>query len=151
MKKLIATTALIFAAAAAPAAAVDRGVISVTGTLNTGQTFSCSFTEAPEGDCLGLTGDAIEQIRLLERYGATRGDFEITVTFAGKFLHSGVSAIQKRTDGTWLTTARDHRTGDQRGHVCVAEPFSCVKWVEGTASTKAKATRKAKAKAAARR
>ena len=147
MKKLLTTTALIFAATAAPAAAVDRGVITATGTLNTGQSFSCSWTEAPEGDCLGLTGDAKEQITLLERYGATSADFETTVTFGGKFLHSGVSAVQKRTDGTWLMTSRDQRTGQQRGHVCAGEPVVCVKWQAGTASTKAKATRKAKAAA----
>ena len=142
MKKLITTTALIFAAAATPAAAVDRGVITATGTLNTGQSFSCSWTEAPEGDCLGLTGDAKEQVALLERYGATSAEFETTVTFAGKFLHSGVATVEKRADGTWLMTGRDHRTGKGRGYVCAGEPLTCAVWQAGTKKTIAKATKK---------
>ncbi|HWK29322.1 MAG TPA: hypothetical protein VNS09_22350 [Solirubrobacter sp.] len=141
-KKLLITTALAFVTAAAPAAAVERGVITATGTLNTGESFSCSWTEAPEGDCLGLTGDAVEEVTLLQRYGATRGEFVTSASFGGRPIGSSTRTVQQRADGTWLMTGRNVATGKSWGYVCGGEEIRCVKWEAGTLKSKASATKK---------
>ena len=98
MKKLLTTTALFFVAAAAPALAAEP---SLTGTveLNTGHSFTCTWTQLPEGeDCLAIVGDAADEVALLERYGATSGEFTVVTPRHGTIHRS----VTKRANGTWL-------------------------------------------------
>lgn len=144
--KLLTTTALVFVAAAAPAVANERPVITSTGTFNTGEVLTCTSSQAEQigDDCYALGGDASPRIALMERLGATSATFKHVFTYMGKSRTSS-GTTRKQADGTWLMT-NSSDAGDW-GAVCTSAPVKCVQWQEGTAKTKAKAARKAKAAA----
>jgi hypothetical protein len=144
--KLLTTTALIFAAAAAPAVANERPVITSTGTFNTGEVMTCTSSQSEQigDDCYALGGDASPRIALMERLGATSATFKHVFTYMGK-SRTSTGTTEKRADGTWLMTNKND--GGDWGAICTSAPVKCVQWQEGTAKTKAKATRKAKAAA----
>ena len=143
MKKLLTTTALFFVAAAAPALAAEP---SITGTveLNTGHSFTCTWTQIPEGeDCLAIVGDAADEVALLERYGATSGEFTVVTPRHGTIHRS----VTKRANGTWLMRGVSDAAPRGWGFVCAGEPLRCAMWEGGTKKTIAKATKKVTRKA----
>jgi hypothetical protein len=139
MKMLLTITALLFATAAAPAAA--QPVITGSATLDTGHSFTCTWTQIPEGeDCLAIVGDAADEVALVQRYGGQRATFRVDATNTG---HGVITrTVAQRADGTWLM--RGSSTEDDRrwGFVCAGEPLRCAIWEAGTTKTIAKATRK---------
>lgn len=140
MKKLLITTALLFAAAAAPAAAADP-VLTGTATLDTGHSLTCSWTQVPEGeDCLALAGDAGDEVRLLERYGATRSTIVVDATAIGRGVTTRTT--ERRSDGTWLMRGSSTEHTIRWGFVCGGEPMRCALWQSNTNKTIAKATKK---------
>ncbi|MDA0185431.1 hypothetical protein OJ997_34310 [Solirubrobacter phytolaccae] len=139
MKKLLITTALAFAAVTAPAAAAPT--LTGTATLDNGHTFTCTWTQIPEGeDCLAIVGDAADEVRLLQRHGATSATFTVDATAIARGVIT--RTVERRTDGTWLmrgsSTAHDKRWG----FVCAGTPLRCAMWEGGTKKTIAKATKK---------
>jgi len=126
MKKLLITTAVLFAAAVAPAAAAEP-VITGTATLDTGQSFTCSWTQIPEGeDCLAIVGDAQDEIRLVQRYGAGSASFTVDATSVG---HGVITrTVARRADGTWLMRGSSTEHDRRWGFVCAGEPLRCAMW-----------------------
>lgn len=144
MKKLLITTALLFATAAAPAAA--QPVITGTATLDTGQSFTCTWTQIPDGeDCLAIVGDAADEVALVQRYGAQQATFTVDATTIG---HGVITrTVSKRADGTWLMRGSTTENDRRWGFVCAGAPLRCALWEGGTKKTIAKATKKVTRKA----
>lgn len=145
MHKLLITTALVFAAAAAPAAA--QPVITGTATLDTGHSFTCTWTQVPEGeDCLAIVGDAADEVALVQRYGAQSATFTVDAT---SIRHGVITrTVSRRADGTWLMRGSSTEHDRRWGFVCAGEPLRCALWEGGTKKTIAKATKKVTSKKA---
>ncbi|RKQ88129.1 hypothetical protein C8N24_6170 [Solirubrobacter pauli] len=142
MKKLLITTALLFATAAAPAVAAP--VVTGSVALDGQHAFDCSWTQIPEGeDCLAIVGDAADEVRLLQRHDAQQA----TITVDASAIGRGVieRTVARRADGTWLL--RGSSAHGAWGFVCAGEPLRCADWKAGTKKTIAKATKKVTRKA----
>lgn len=140
MKKLLITTALLLATAA-PAAAAEP-TLTGTAALSTGHTFTCTWTQIPEGeDCLALVGDAADEVRLVQRYGAEGATFTVDATGIG---HGVITrTVARRADGSWLMRGSSTEHNRRWGFVCAGEPLRCAIWEGGNArKTIAKATKK---------
>jgi len=140
MKTLLITTAVLFAAAVAPATAAEP-VLTGSATLDTGHSFTCSWTQVPEGeDCLAIVGDAGDEVRLLQRHGATSATFTVDAT---AIAHGVITrTVERRADGTWLLRGSSTEHNRRWGFVCAGEPLRCAIWEGGTTKTIARATKK---------
>jgi len=140
MKKLLITTALIFAASAAPAAA--ETVLTADVSFDGRHAFSCSWTGFPDGeDCRAIVGDAQDEIALLERHGARRADIVVDVSALGHGIIR--RSVQKRSDGTYLSRGTSKAAPEGWGFVCGGAPLRCARWEGGNEDkTIAQATRK---------